>query len=167
MTEPPSPLVSHTPAALAALARSTVSHYQAHAVDFREGTKGHDVSQNVDALLRALPGPASVKPLLTLPNPSEGQLFQMGELLKAVRDQNPQRYFQIHDGLEEGLQKEPHFVVLHYQYCRMLRDPGIRLAHALACICGPTGEILVPEWKPPAMSNAVRTALADAGASMQ
>ena len=76
------------------------------------------------ALVRALPGPASVKPLLTLPNPSEGQLFQMGELLKAVRDQNPQRYFQIHDGLEEGLQKEPHFVVLHYQYCRMLRDPG-------------------------------------------
>ena len=42
-----------------------------------------------------------------------------------------------------------------------LADPALILAHALACICGPTGEILVPEWKPPAMSNAVRTALAD------
>ena len=42
-----------------------------------------------------------------------------------------------------------------------LADPAMILAHALACICGPTGEILVPEWKPPAMSNAVRTALAD------
>jgi SAM-dependent methyltransferase len=40
------------------LTRSTVSHYQQHAEDFREGTKNHDVSQNVEALLRHLPGPS-------------------------------------------------------------------------------------------------------------
>jgi len=77
-----------------------------------------------NSLVRALPGPAAVKALMTMPNPSEGQLFQMGELLKAVRDQNPQRYFQIHDGLEEILQQEPYFVSLHFQYCRMLGDAG-------------------------------------------
>lgn len=30
----------------------TLQHYNAHAEDFREGTRDHDVSQNIDALLR-------------------------------------------------------------------------------------------------------------------
>ncbi|MEL6547821.1 MAG: class I SAM-dependent methyltransferase, partial [Myxococcota bacterium] len=52
----PKPLVALSSDALASLSRSTVSHYQRNAHDFREGTKDHDVSQNVDALLRHLPG---------------------------------------------------------------------------------------------------------------
>lgn len=58
MPQPPRPIVHLAPEELAALARSTVSHYQQRAEDFREGTKDHDVSQNVEALLRSLPGPA-------------------------------------------------------------------------------------------------------------
>jgi len=58
MSNPPRPLVDLTPETLSALTRSTVSHYQAHAERFREGTQDHDVSQNIDALLRHLPGPA-------------------------------------------------------------------------------------------------------------
>lgn len=58
MSEPPRPLVPLTAHALSVLARSTVSHYDGRAEDFWEGTKGHDVSQNVDALCRHLPGPA-------------------------------------------------------------------------------------------------------------
>jgi len=42
-----------------------------------------------------------------------------------------------------------------------LADPVMILSHALASVCGPTGQILVREWLPPPMSNAVRTALAD------
>ena len=42
-----------------------------------------------------------------------------------------------------------------------LADPAMILSHALASICGPTGQILVREWLPPPMSNAVRAALAD------
>ncbi|MEO1233801.1 MAG: class I SAM-dependent methyltransferase [Myxococcota bacterium] len=56
MSEPPRPLVDLTPEELSTLTRSTVSHYQHRAVDFREGTKDHDVSQNIEALLRHLPG---------------------------------------------------------------------------------------------------------------
>lgn len=41
-----------------------------------------------------------------------------------------------------------------------LADPVVILANALAAVCGPTGQILIPEWLPPPMSNAVRTALA-------
>lgn len=77
-----------------------------------------------NALVRTMPGQAAVRALMTMPNPTEGQLFQMGELLKAVRDQNPQRYFQIYDGLAEELQQEPYFVALNFHYCRTLGDAG-------------------------------------------
>lgn len=42
-----------------------------------------------------------------------------------------------------------------------LADPAMILSHALASICGPTGQILIPEWLPPPMSNTVRDALKD------
>lgn len=58
MPTPPRPLARLAPDELAAAARSTVGHYEQNAEGFREGTKDHDVSQNVDALCRALPGPA-------------------------------------------------------------------------------------------------------------
>ena len=41
-----------------------------------------------------------------------------------------------------------------------LANPGIILAHALAGITGPKGEIKVPEWRPPAIPNSVRAAVA-------
>ena len=34
----------------------TLEHYNRHAEDFREGTRDHDVSQNIEALLRAIEG---------------------------------------------------------------------------------------------------------------
>ena len=74
------------------------------------------------ALVRAMPGKVAVRGIMQAPNPSEGQLFQVGELLKAVRDNNAQRYFQIYDGLEEALRKEPYVVILHFHYCRALGD---------------------------------------------
>lgn len=58
MPPPPRPLVDLRPDELSVLTRSTLSHYQSRAEDFWEGTKDHDVSQNVDALLRNLPGPS-------------------------------------------------------------------------------------------------------------
>lgn len=58
MSAPPRPLVRLTPQELLAVGRSTLSHYQARAEEFRVGTQDHDVSQNVNALLRHLPGPA-------------------------------------------------------------------------------------------------------------
>ncbi|MEM1414316.1 MAG: class I SAM-dependent methyltransferase [Myxococcota bacterium] len=53
----PRPLAQLAPHELTHVAQSTVAHYQARAEDFREGTWDHDVSQNVDALRRHLPGP--------------------------------------------------------------------------------------------------------------
>jgi acetylornithine deacetylase/succinyl-diaminopimelate desuccinylase-like protein len=43
----------------------------------------------------------------------------------------------------------------------LISNPGIQLAHAIASLVTPTGEILVPEWKPKELPAAVRRALAD------
>jgi acetylornithine deacetylase/succinyl-diaminopimelate desuccinylase-like protein len=43
----------------------------------------------------------------------------------------------------------------------LISNPGIQLAHAIASLVSPTGEILVPEWKPKELPAAVRRALAD------
>lgn len=41
---------------LAAITAGTLAHYEARAGEFWEGTRGHDVSQNIDALLRHIRG---------------------------------------------------------------------------------------------------------------
>lgn len=46
---------------LAQLARQTLQHYQNNAEGFREGTRDHDVSQNIDALLRHIKAPAPLQ----------------------------------------------------------------------------------------------------------
>jgi acetylornithine deacetylase/succinyl-diaminopimelate desuccinylase-like protein len=43
----------------------------------------------------------------------------------------------------------------------LIADPGILLAHALASIVGPSGELLVDELKAPPMSEAVKNAISD------
>jgi SAM-dependent methyltransferase len=47
-----------TPEALRAISRDTLQHYERRAEAFWEGTRDHDVSQNIDALLSAIEGPA-------------------------------------------------------------------------------------------------------------
>jgi SAM-dependent methyltransferase len=44
--------------ALDKIAAGTLAHYEGRAVDFREGTRDHDVSQNIHALLDAIAKPA-------------------------------------------------------------------------------------------------------------
>lgn len=43
----------------------------------------------------------------------------------------------------------------------ILSDPAIQLAHAIASIVSPTGQIRIPEWVPSELPEAVRAALAD------
>ncbi len=46
------------PQTLAQITSATLGNYNRVADDFREGTRDHDVSQNIDALLRHIEGPA-------------------------------------------------------------------------------------------------------------
>ncbi len=43
----------------------------------------------------------------------------------------------------------------------LISNPGIQLAHAIASIVGPTGQIRIPEWVPRELPASVRRALAD------
>jgi acetylornithine deacetylase/succinyl-diaminopimelate desuccinylase-like protein len=43
----------------------------------------------------------------------------------------------------------------------LLADPAMILAHALACITDRRGQILIPEWRPDSLNDAVRAALRD------
>ncbi len=43
----------------------------------------------------------------------------------------------------------------------LLANPGIILSQAIASLTSPTGEILVPEWRPPAIPESVRRAVAE------
>ncbi|MNF56137.1 hypothetical protein D3C84_376170 [compost metagenome] len=50
--------MKHTPDDLQQITTTTLGHYEEVAEDFREGTRDHDVSQNIDALLRHIQGTA-------------------------------------------------------------------------------------------------------------
>ena len=50
--------MKQTPDDLEQITFTTLGHYNAVAEDFREGTRDHDVSQNIDALLRHIQGEA-------------------------------------------------------------------------------------------------------------
>ena len=43
----------------------------------------------------------------------------------------------------------------------LISNPGIQLAHAIASITSPTGQIRIPEWVPAELPDSVRRALAD------
>ncbi|MEO8081773.1 MAG: M20 family metallopeptidase [Caldimonas sp.] len=43
----------------------------------------------------------------------------------------------------------------------LISNPGIQLAHAIASISSPTGQIRIPEWVPAELPDSVRRALAD------
>ncbi|MFU1926594.1 M20 family metallopeptidase [Bordetella hinzii] len=43
----------------------------------------------------------------------------------------------------------------------LISNPGIQLAHAIASLVSPTGQIRIPEWVPASLPDSVRRALAD------
>ena len=80
-------------------------------IDYYQG--GRFSEEAGQALVMAMPNKAATRNLLSNKTYTEGQLFQVGELFKAVRDSQPERFFQIFDGLDEALQTEPIVVRLN------------------------------------------------------
>ena len=94
-------------------------------VDWFDFYNGAWFSQIIgDALVKLMPTSQAVASVLELPNPTGGQLFQVGELLKSARDRNPKRYFDIIDNMDEVLREEPFIVAMNFQWCRLLQEPG-------------------------------------------
>ena len=89
-------------------------------VDYYQGNRFSDEAGA--ALVMALPSKMATRSMLTNKNLGEGELFQMGELFKAVRDKEAERFFQIHDGLDDVLKGEPVVVRLNLQFALEKRD---------------------------------------------
>jgi len=88
--------------------------------DYYAGSRFSDAVGN--SLVMSMPGKPAVRQMITIVELSEGQAFQVGELFKAVRDRKTQRYFQIHDDLDEVLRKDPLVVHLTAQMSIVSKD---------------------------------------------
>ena len=82
-------------------------------VDYYNGSRFSE--QAAEGLVMAMPGKAATRNLLRDKTYNEGQVFQAGELFKAVRDNQPERFFQIFDDLDKALLREPLLLRLNLQ----------------------------------------------------
>ena len=89
-------------------------------IDWIDFLKGERITDGIGtSLVMSLPSKAAVRKLIDYQNPSERDIFQVTELLKAVRDRRVDKYFDIQKGLDERL-KSQRIVVL----------PGVHLTKA-------------------------------------
>ncbi len=110
--------------------------YSYHVYELGLGSKGRLVildwidyydsgrfSDNVgEALVMAMPSKPASRKLLTNKSLSDGDIFQVAELFKAVRDNKPDRFFQIYDGLNEALLREKVIVRASFNLALIARD---------------------------------------------
>ena len=74
------------------------------------------------ALVMSMPNKPATRKLLDSTTISDRDAFQVGELLKAVRDRNAARFVQIYDDLDESLQGEKVIARLYLQMALRARD---------------------------------------------
>lgn len=90
-------------------------------VDYYQG--GRFTDEAGDALVRMLPSKAATRNALTDRAAfGDTEIFQVGELFKAARDNKAERFFQIHDGLDDTLLNEEVVVRLNWHMVLMVRD---------------------------------------------
>ncbi len=89
-------------------------------IDYLDGDRFSDALGT--QLIAANPGKPAVRKLIDLQAPTEQQTFQMTELLKASRDRQVDRYFEILDGLDEELRSQQIVVLTSVQLCKATRN---------------------------------------------
>ena len=77
-------------------------------VDWFDTRRGQTLTTSINELLIAMqPTKAETRGILSLPNPTDLQLFQATEMLKAARDAQAKRFFEIYDGFDDSLKQHP------------------------------------------------------------
>ncbi len=82
-------------------------------LDYFQGSRFSD--EAAQALVMAMPSKPATRNMLQDKTLRDGEIFQVGELFKAVRDKEAERFFQIFDGLDAALLKEPVILRLNLQ----------------------------------------------------
>ena len=77
-------------------------------VDWFDSRTGHMFTDEIaEELITLMPTKATTRRQLSVDSPSDLQLFQLTEILKAIRDDQPVRFFEIYDAFDDELRKEP------------------------------------------------------------
>lgn len=89
-------------------------------LDYFQGSRFSDEAGA--ALVMTLPSKPATRNMLANKTLSEGQVFQVGELFKAARDNKADRFFQIYDELDDTLLAEKVIIRLNWQLALKVRD---------------------------------------------
>ena len=89
-------------------------------IDFLEGEQFSEGFGNY--LVSVNPGKSAVRKLFDFQGPSEQQVFQLTELLKAARDRRADRYFEILEGAHEDVRRQRIVVVMSVQLSKATRQ---------------------------------------------
>jgi tetratricopeptide (TPR) repeat protein len=92
-------------------------------VDWIDYLDGEKFSDAVGVQLVSMnPGKPAVRKLLDFQGPTEQQTFQMTELLKASRDMQVDRYFEILGNLDEKMRSQRSVVLMSVHLCKATRN---------------------------------------------
>ena len=89
-------------------------------IDFLEGERFSEGIGNY--LISVNPGKSAVRKLIDFQGPSEQQVFQLTELLKAARDSRIDRYFEILEGADEEIRRQRIVVLASVQLSKATRQ---------------------------------------------
>jgi tetratricopeptide (TPR) repeat protein len=94
-------------------------------VDWFDASRGQLFSAYLgEELLGIKPTKESTRKLLSISAPTDLQLFQATEILKAIRDRQAPRFFEIYDEFDEQLRREP-LIAKHAVFsANLLKDSG-------------------------------------------
>ena len=98
-------------------------------IDYYQGGRFSDEAGL--AMVMAMPNKPATRSILEDKNLADQDVFQVGELFKAFRDRNGQRFFQIYSELDSALQRDPVIARLNLHMALQVRDVG-RVERALA-----------------------------------
>ena len=91
-------------------------------VDWTDFLQGEKFSDGMgETLIMAAPSDSAVRKLLDFKNVRQQHIFQMAQLLKAARDRNVDRYFEILESLDEQLQRQRIAVVTTVHLTKQVR----------------------------------------------
>ncbi len=92
-------------------------------IDWVDFLSGEPFSQTVgEMLVAAAPNKQAVRKLLEADRPTDAQIFQVGELLKAGRDRQRDRFLEIHKSLPPDLKAERAVVMSYVHLMQKLRS---------------------------------------------
>jgi hypothetical protein len=100
-------------------------------VDYYQGSRFSDEAGA--ALVMAMPSKAATRNMLENKNLGDSEIFQAAELFKAVRDNKPERFFQIADSMNADVLRERVIARLGLQFALTSRDSD-RLENAVRAL---------------------------------